>query len=89
MCLNIRRNDTVTRRYLQYLTMLASKVVLLVRDAKTSKILRSPPKEQLWLYREKAGLGRASKNEWIVRSEVGEEFFEKGLAQGYLSLSFI
>ncbi|KAL8979797.1 MAG: hypothetical protein Q9205_004956 [Flavoplaca limonia] len=77
MCLNIRRNDPVTRRYLQYLTMLASKVVLLVRDAKTSKILRSPPKEQLWLYREKAGLGRASKNDWIVRSEVGEEFFEK------------
>ncbi|KAL8868386.1 MAG: hypothetical protein Q9198_008195 [Flavoplaca austrocitrina] len=82
MCLNIRRNDPVTRRYLQYLTMLASKVVLLVRGAKTSKILRSPPKEQLWLYREKAGLGRASKNEWIVRSEVGEELFEKGLLPG-------
>ncbi|KAL8651829.1 MAG: hypothetical protein Q9226_004532 [Calogaya cf. arnoldii] len=57
--------------------MLASKVVLLVRDAKTSKILRSPPKEQLWLHREKAGFGRALENEWIVRWEVGEKFFEK------------
>lgn len=79
LCVNIKRNDPVTRRYLQYLTMLASKVVLLVRDAKTSKILRSPPKEQLWLHREKAGFGRASKNEWVVRWEVSEKFFEKGI----------
>ncbi|KAL8672046.1 MAG: hypothetical protein Q9168_003473 [Polycauliona sp. 1 TL-2023] len=77
ICFNMRRDDPVSRRYLQYLTMLASKVVLLVRDAKTSEILRSPPKEQLWLHREKSGFGRASKNEWDVRGEVSEKFFEQ------------
>ncbi|KAL9600390.1 MAG: hypothetical protein Q9219_003240 [cf. Caloplaca sp. 3 TL-2023] len=50
---------------------------VLIRDAKTSKILSSPPKNQCWLSREKAGLGRASKNEWIVKAEVGQAFFEK------------
>ncbi|KAL8990195.1 MAG: hypothetical protein Q9169_008185 [Polycauliona sp. 2 TL-2023] len=64
--------------------MLASKVVLLVRDAKTSKILRSPPEEQLWLHREKTGLGRASKNEWDIKAEVGEKFFEQGIVSRYI-----
>ncbi|KAL8820584.1 MAG: hypothetical protein Q9223_001233 [Gallowayella weberi] len=77
LCANIKRNDPATRRFLQYLTMRSTKVVMLVRDAKTSRILRSPPKTELWLHREKAGIGRASKNEWVIRAEVGEKFFEK------------
>ncbi|KAL8800251.1 MAG: hypothetical protein Q9182_005307 [Xanthomendoza sp. 2 TL-2023] len=77
ICANIKRNDPATRRFLQYLTMRATKVVMLVRDAKTSQILRSPPKTELWLHREKAGIGRASTNEWTIRAEVGEKFFEK------------
>lgn len=77
LCANVQRNDPVTRRFLQYLIMQSSRVVVLIRDAKTSKILSSPPQEQRWLNREKAGLGRASKNEWITRAEVGKEFFEK------------
>ncbi|KAL9004683.1 MAG: hypothetical protein Q9188_002498, partial [Gyalolechia gomerana] len=77
LCGNVKRNDPVTRRFLQYLVMQSSRVVVLIRDAKTSNILSSPPKDQRWLNREKAGLGRASKNEWIVRTEVGQAFFEK------------
>ena len=47
-----------------------------MRDAKTGKILHSPPPDERWLKREKSGLGRASKNEWDVIASVGEEFFE-------------
>lgn len=53
-----------------------SHVVCFIRDAVTGKTLVSPPETQLWLLREKHGLGRASKNEWNVISEVGPEFFE-------------
>ena len=56
-------------------------MLLLVRDAKTGKILYEPPldpdgESSTWLIRHKAGLGRASKNEWKIVSEVGPEFFE-------------
>lgn len=77
MCANIKRNDPATRRFLQYLAMQTSKVLVLIRDAKTGKILSSPPDDELWLNREKSGMGRASKNEWNVRAFVGKKFFEK------------
>ena len=77
MCANIKRNDPVSRRFLQYLSMKSNKVVILIRDAKTSKILRSPPDDELWLNRHKSGIGRASKNEWTVREQVGPAFFEQ------------
>lgn len=77
ICANIRRNDPATRRFLQYLAMQTSKVLVLIRDAKTGKILTSPPDDELWLNRDKAGVGRASKNEWNVRAFVGKKFFEQ------------
>lgn len=77
MCANIKRNDPATRRFLQYLAMQTSKVLVLIRDAKTGKILSSPPDDELWLSREKSGIGRASKNEWTVGSLVGKKFFEQ------------
>ena len=77
MCANIKRNDPVTRRFLQYLSMQSCEVCVLIRDAKTSEILRSPPDKELWLHRQKSGIGRASKNEWTVVAEVGQAFFEK------------
>lgn len=77
MCANIKRNDPATRRFLQYLAMQTSKVLVLIRDAKTGKILTSPPDDELWLNREKSGIGRASKNEWTVGAFVGKKFFEQ------------
>ena len=77
ICANVRRNDPAMRRFLQYLVMHTSRVVVLIRDAKTSRIITQPPKAQLWLSREKSGLGRASKNEWTTVSEVGPSFFQK------------
>lgn len=73
----VKRNDPASRRLIQYLSMQTYRVLLLVRDAKTGKILISPPEDQLWLLREKSGLGRAVKNEWKCLKEVGPEFFKE------------
>ena len=73
----VKRNDPASRRLIQYLSMQTYRVLLLVRDAKTGEIVISPPKEQLWLLREKSGLGRAVKHEWKVLKEVGPEFFKE------------
>ena len=74
---HVDRNDPVSRRFIRYLSMQTHRVLLLVRDAKTGRILLTPPKEELWLVREKAGIGRASKNEWTVTHKVGFELFEQ------------
>ena len=71
MCCHIKRNDPASRRFCQYLSMQSSRVVVLIRDAKTGKILVKPPEKpenQTWLVRTKCGLGRASKKEWNVTS---------------------
>ena len=70
MCCHIRRNDPASRRFCQYLSMQSNRVVVLIRDAKTGRILTKPQEgshELYWLRRKKAGLGRASKNEWDVQ----------------------
>ncbi|KAF2744666.1 hypothetical protein M011DRAFT_470254 [Sporormia fimetaria CBS 119925] len=77
ICGHIKRNDAASRRLIQYLSMMTFELILLVRDAKTGKILVKPPKEERWLVREKVGWGRASRNEYEVLAKVDAEFFEK------------
>ncbi|OTA99348.1 hypothetical protein M426DRAFT_325209 [Hypoxylon sp. CI-4A] len=71
----IKRNDPVTRRFLQHCAMRTGEILLLVKDGKTGKIITAPEKEHLWTVRMKEGLGRASKNEWEVLLEVGPRYF--------------
>ncbi|KAI0880759.1 uncharacterized protein GGS22DRAFT_182070 [Annulohypoxylon maeteangense] len=73
---HMRRNDSVTRRFLQYCTMRTGELLLLVRDGKTGKIITAPEEEHLWTMRRKEGLGRASKKEWEIMLEVGPEYFD-------------
>ncbi|KAK6949802.1 hypothetical protein Daesc_008123 [Daldinia eschscholtzii] len=73
---HMKRNDSVTRRFLQYCTMRTCELLVLVRDGKTGKIITAPEEEHLWTMRHKEGLGRASKNEWDVLLEVGPEYFD-------------
>ena len=77
ICGNIKRDDPVSRRFIQYLSMETWEIRALVRDRKTGRVLIQPPEEELWLMREKSGYGRASKNEFENIVEVGPEFFEK------------
>lgn len=77
ICAHIKRNDAASRRLIQYLSMQANDMVLLVRDAKSGRILVKPPEEERWIIREKSGVGRASKNEWNVLKRVGPELFKE------------
>lgn len=77
MCAHLNRDDPTSRRFLQYISAETHRVVVLVRDAKTGRILKTPPPEHLWLVRTKSGFGRASRTDWEIRAEVGSEFFAK------------
>ncbi|KAH9899086.1 hypothetical protein F4778DRAFT_771654 [Xylariomycetidae sp. FL2044] len=73
---HMKRNDSVTRRFIQYCCMRTGELLILVRDGKTGKVVTSPSQDQLWTYREKQGLGRASKKDWDTVLEVGHEYFD-------------
>lgn len=74
---HMKRNDSVTRRFLQYCSMRTGEVLLAVRDGKTGKIITAPrSQDALWTLRAKKGIGRASKNEWEVELEIGPEYFD-------------
>lgn len=77
VCAHIKRNDPVSRRFIQYLAMQTNTLCVLVRDAKTAQILVKPPEEELWLLREKAGVGRAVKKIWNIVKKVGLDFFKE------------
>lgn len=76
VCGHIKRDDPVSRRFIQYIAMETWDMRALVRDAKTGRVLIKPPDEELWLIREKSGWGRASRNEYEILAEVGTKFFE-------------
>ncbi|KAI8668515.1 hypothetical protein NCS55_00877700 [Fusarium keratoplasticum] len=73
---HMKRNDPITRRFLQYLLMRTGELLIMVRDGKTGRVITAPPEEQLWTYRMKQGLGRASRNEWRNVLEVGPLYFD-------------
>lgn len=77
MCGHIKRDDPVSRRFIQYLANETWEIRALVRDRKTGRILIQPPKDEMWLLREKSGWGRANKNDFNIIAEIGPDFFEK------------
>lgn len=46
ICGHIKRNDPVSRRFVQYINFQAGEVCILVRDAKTGRIVVQPPRER-------------------------------------------
>jgi hypothetical protein len=77
ICAHIKRDDQVSRRLVQYLSMQSNRLLVLVRDAESGQLLIKPPEEERWLYREKSGLGRASRNDWRIIRSIGPQFFEE------------
>jgi hypothetical protein len=77
ICAHVKRDDPVSRRFIQYLHMQSHRLLMLVRDAETGRILVKPPEEERWLIREKSGLGRAIKGQWNVIKAIGPKFFEE------------
>lgn len=77
MCAHIKRDDAVSRRLIQYLSMQSHRLLLLVRDGETGELIIKPPEDQKWLYRIKQGPGRPGRNEWHMLKEIGPEFFQE------------
>ena len=77
ICAQMKRNDPVSRRFIQYTSMQSRRMLILVRDGKTGSILVQPPTEELWLVRRKFGWGRAARAEWETLRAVGPDFFEE------------
>ncbi|KKZ63042.1 hypothetical protein EMCG_02612 [[Emmonsia] crescens] len=77
ICAQMRRSNPVTRRFLQYVSMQPSRIMLVVRDGKTGKILVKPPDDHAWLFREKIGHRRGSRAPWNVLRRVDEAFFNE------------
>lgn len=88
ICGHMKRNDPVSRRFIQYLALETSQVVIVARDVKTGRVLVQPPRDELWLLREKSGLGRANKNEWKVIKKVGPELWNEMDQERKWSLEF-
>jgi hypothetical protein len=81
ICGHIKRDDPVSRRFIQYLSNETWEIRALVRDRKTGRILIQPPKHEMWLLREKSGWGRATRNEFDIIGEIGPDFFEQMVSE--------
>ena len=88
ICAQMKRNDPVSRRFLQYASMQSSRMLILARDGKTGRIIFSPPEDELWIARTRHGYGRASKSEWETKRYVGPLFFEEADAHRKFHLGF-
>ena len=76
VCAYMKRNDPVTRRFIQYAVMETCDIVVSVRDVKTGQFVVHPPPEEKWLIRQKAGIGRASRTAWEDVKVVDSDFYE-------------
>lgn len=72
----MKRNDPVTRRFLQYLKMRTGEVALLVRDGKTGRVITAPPEEYMWTYRRRNAVGETDHSKWDQVLKMGPQFFE-------------
>lgn len=72
MCAHIKRDDQVSRRFLQYLSMQSHRLLLLVRDAETGKLIIMPPEKERWLYRMRPAYGEST----VLRA-IGPQFFDE------------
>ncbi|KAH0184924.1 hypothetical protein KCV03_g8576, partial [Aureobasidium melanogenum] len=76
VCAHMKRNDPVTRRWIQYAVMESYKMAIMVRDGRTGNVIVEPPEEHKWLIRTKSGVGRASRAEWKTVKEIDDEFWD-------------
>jgi hypothetical protein len=88
ICGYIKRNDAFNRRFIQYLTMESGELRALIRDPVTGYVIVQPPEKELWLSREKTGIGRARKREYNITSEVGPAFIEEVEARRSWQVNF-
>ncbi|OAL39832.1 hypothetical protein AYO20_00744 [Fonsecaea nubica] len=77
ICTYMKRNHPVSRRFTQYMSMQTPRMLILVRDGKTGRIIVTPSMDELWLIRSKYGYGSNAKAAWETEKYVGPKFFEE------------
>lgn len=89
VCAHMKRNDPVTRRFIQYALMRPGDHFILVRDGKTGRIIVAPEEQHRWIARSHRGVGlkpgqaMASGNGdgWAIECAVNTEFFGVALEE--------
>lgn len=81
VCAHMKRNDPVTRRFIQYALMRPGEYMILVRDGKTGRIIVAPNEEHRWIARSRSGVGIKpgmlhDDDAWNIELEVDSYFFE-------------
>ncbi|KAK4167641.1 hypothetical protein QBC43DRAFT_311164 [Cladorrhinum sp. PSN259] len=95
LCAHMKRNDPVTRRFIQYALMRPGEYLILVRDGKTGRIIVAPDERHRWIARSRAGVGakaghpsREDDDGWNTEFEVDSYFFELAEEQRSWDFSF-
>ena len=81
VCAHMKRNDPVTRRFIQYALMRPGEYMILVRDGRTGRIIVAPDEEHRWIARSRSGVGikpgmMHDDDGWNIELEVDSYFFE-------------
>ena len=74
---HMKRNDPASRRFIQYMAMQTTKVVVLARDGRNGQIILKPPSEQNWLVRSSSETVRVLIHNYEISKHVGEALFEE------------
>ncbi|KAK3990144.1 hypothetical protein QBC44DRAFT_72016 [Cladorrhinum sp. PSN332] len=94
LCAHMKRNDAVTRRFIQYALMRPGEYLVLVRDGKTGRIIVAPDEKHRWIARSRSGVGvkpghpGSDDDGWNIELEVDSYFFELAEEQRSWDFSF-
>ncbi|KAK4232195.1 hypothetical protein QBC38DRAFT_464667 [Podospora fimiseda] len=94
ICAHMKRNDPVTRRFIQYALMRPGEELILVRDGKTGRIIVAPPENHRWIARTRSGVGirpghpDRDNDGWEVHLEVDSYFFDIAEEQRSFDMNF-
>ena len=80
VCAHMKRNDPVTRRFIQHATMCPSEQMILVRDGIDRRIIVAPDQKDRWIIRSRRGVTAVGCNthdgNWDIEPEVCPHFFD-------------
>ncbi|KAK0637426.1 hypothetical protein B0T17DRAFT_588285 [Bombardia bombarda] len=87
ICAHMKRNDPVTRRFIQYALMRPGELLILVRDGTTGRIIVAPEKPHRWILRSQHKGYRSydkpddyvssADDGWTIEQSVDTSFFEE------------
>lgn len=77
ICGHMKRNDPITRRFIQTFVTNTGDCLIFVRDAKTGRIITAPPEEERWIIRERPkSLSSYGDGGYVDKLRLNESFFK-------------